>query len=231
MAAESDPSAPPGRTQMPRPSYVSPPALLVLHAVRVAGVVDVDVVARRTGVDQHRVRELLLDGEAAGWVTRVAFGGVGGWALTERGRSEDERRLREELDVTGARPVVEEAAQVFEPLNARLVRACTDWQLRPVGEDRLAPNVHTDPVWDAEVLDELAALACDLHELVGTVAARLQRFAGYDERYSAALARAEAGEQEWVAGIEVASCHTVWMQLHEDLLSTLGRRRDADTAR
>ena len=50
----------------------------------------------------------------------------------------------------------------------------------------------------------------------------LDRLAGYSERYEAALARARAGEREWVDGLGRDSCHTVWFQLHEDLLATLG---------
>ena len=61
-----------------------------------------------------------------------------------------------------------------------------------------------------------------LGPLCAELTAALERFAGYDERYAAALARAEAGQLRWVDGTGVDSCHTVWIQLHEDLLSTLG---------
>ncbi|SCL70413.1 hypothetical protein GA0070608_4328 [Micromonospora peucetia] len=208
--------------------WCSPPGLLVLHAVRVTGLADDVAVAHRTGVDQHQVSELLQDNEAYGWVTHVGFAGTSGWTLTERGRAEDARRLAEELDKSGARATVEEAHRGFRPLNARLVRACTDWQLRPDADDRLAVNDHSDPEWDARVLDELSALAGDLRQLVGGLANALARFGGYDERFSAALARAREGQQQWVAGVGVASCHAVWMELHEDLLSTLGIARGAE---
>lgn len=208
-------------------THVSSPDLLVLHAVRVTGVADDVAVSQRTGIDQDEVAELLLDDEAYGWVTHVEFAGTGGWTLTERGRDEDSRRLAEELDETGARSAVEQAHRVFESLNGRLVRACTDWQLRPKEDDRLAANDHSDPQWDARVLDELSALVGDLSQLVGGLAGALARFGGYDERFSAALTRARAGQGQWVAGVGIASCHAVWMELHEDLLSTLGIARGA----
>jgi hypothetical protein len=184
------------------------------------------MVSRRTGIALEKVSELLEDDEAYGWVTRAEFAGTSGWALTERGRDEDYRKLAEELDRAGARPAVEQAHQVFETLNGRLVKACTDWQLRPSQADRLAANDHSDPQWDARVLDELSALAGELKQLIGGLSATLARFGGYDERFSAALTRARAGEGRWVAGVGVASCHAVWMELHEDLLSTLGIPRD-----
>jgi hypothetical protein len=203
-------------------TYASTPDLLVLHAVRVAGMTDDEAVARRTGVDQGKASELLEDDEAYGWVTRVEFAGTAGWTLTERGRDEDSRRLSEELDQAGARGVVEQAHRAFESLNGRLVKACTDWQLRPTDNDRLAANDHSDPEWDARVRHELAALDDELTRLVGGLSGVLARFGGYDKRFSAALVRVRAGERQWVTGVGIASCHAVWMELHEDLLSTLG---------
>ncbi|MBT3153128.1 transcriptional regulator [Streptomyces sp. CHD11] len=209
-------------------THASSPDLLVLHAVRVTGVANDTAVARRTGVDHDTVCELLPDFEAYGWVTHVAFGGTSGWTLTERGRDEDTRKLAEELKEAGARAAVEQAHKAFEILNGRLVRACTDWQLRPTESDRLASNDHSDPAWDARVLNELEVLGGELTQLVGGLADVLARFGGYGERFSAALARARAGEGQWVAGVGVPSCHAVWMELHEDLLSTLGIPRGAE---
>jgi hypothetical protein len=40
--------------------------------------------------------------------------------------------------------------------------------------------------------------------------------------YTAALSKAQAGQRDWVDGHDRDSCHTVWIQFHEDLLATLG---------
>ena len=205
----------------------SQPELLVLHSVRIQGMVDDDAVALRFGLDQADTRELLLDGEAYGWVRQAAFGKTAGWSMTDRGRAEDDRRLAEELADAGARPVVEQVHETFGPLNARLLQACTDWQLRPEGSDRLTPNTHTDREWDAAVLAELEDLDAELVSLVSELGSALTRFEGYDTRFAAALGKARAGRGEWVAGVGVGSCHSVWMELHEDLISTLGIERGA----
>ncbi|NQV20995.1 MAG: hypothetical protein HQ511_06225, partial [Rhodospirillales bacterium] len=42
----------------------------------------------------------------------------------------------------------------------------------------------------------------------------------------AALEKAEDGETEFVSGAKVDSYHTVWFELHEDLLRILGRERE-----
>lgn len=196
--------------------------LLVLHAVRILGWADDAAVAARFGLDPAQTRETLLDHEARGWVSRTEFAGSGGWSVTERGRATEERLLADELDQTGARRAVTGAHARFGPLNSRLLRACTDWQLRPDASGALAPNDHADAGWDARVLDELSALAAELAPLVDELRTALPRFAGYDERFASALARARAGDGRWAAGTGVDSCHVVWMQLHEDLISTLG---------
>jgi hypothetical protein len=214
-------------THNPVPGRSSQPELLVLHSVRIQGMADDDAVALRFGLDEADTREILLDDEAYGWVRQAAFGGTAGWSMTDRGRAEDDRRLAEELADAGARPVVAQAHEAFGPLNARLLQACTDWQLRPEDGDRLASNTHTDPEWDAAVLAELDTLDAELAPLVTELTSALARFEGYDARFAAALGKARAGLGEWVAGTGMGSCHAVWMELHEDLISTLGIERGA----
>ncbi len=55
--------------------------------------------------------------------------------------------------------------------------------------------------------------------------AALQRFDGYADRFTAALERVLHGNRAWVDQTGIDSCHTVWIELHEDLLSTLGLER------
>lgn len=222
-------AAPPAQPVAPGPA--SPPDLLVLHGVRVAGMADEVALAHRTGLEERAVRELLEGDEARGWVTHVDFAGTAGWTLTTAGRVQDGRRLAVELEQAGARGAVEGAHRGFEPLNAHLVRACTDWQLRPTSDDRLAVNDHEDPAWDDRILAEIAEIAGDLRPLVDGLTGALLRFAGYHQRFAVALTRASAGDRRWVAGVGLASCHGVWMELHEDLLSTLGIGRDAEPGR
>ncbi len=209
-------------------AHVSAPDDLVLHGPRVLGLATTDRIAARFGLDRDDVEDLLLDFGGRGWVRSAAFGGSSGWFLTEAGRIEDERRLAAELDLTGARPVVTEAHARFGPLNARFGRVCTDWQLRPTRTDPLAANDHADWRWDERVLRALTTLGHDLAALTDPLGRCLERLDGYAARYAAALARVDHGERRWVDSPEVDSCHTVWIQLHEDLLATLGLERGAE---
>ncbi|MFH9728156.1 transcriptional regulator [Streptomyces sp. NPDC017254] len=209
----------------PAGPVVSDPELLALHAVRLKGMADDEAAAAHYGLDPEAVTEALLDHEARGWVIRRAFAGTRGWALTDSGRAEGERRLAGELAGAGLGPFVRERYETFLTDNARCLRACTDWQLRPDGSGRLAVNDHGDAAWDGRVLDELTALGQVVESLSEELGARLLRFDGYGARFTGALARVRRGELSWVDRVREDSCHTVWMELHEDLLATLGIAR------
>lgn len=193
--------------------------------MRLLGYAETSAVARRYRQDPDEVAEILLDLEAYGWVTCTSFGGTTGWSLTDRGRSEDERLLAAELEASAARPTVDRAHTRFLPANARFQDAVTRWQIRPVPGEPMAANDHTDHRWDDRVLEDLGSLGRVLASLTEELAGALPRFSGYDARYDAALARAVEGSDRWVDGVGIESCHVVWMQLHEDLLATLGLDR------
>ncbi|MCC2334949.1 transcriptional regulator [Cellulomonas wangsupingiae] len=208
-------------------SHDSAPDLLALHAVRVVGFADTPALARRFALDPGETQEHLLDAQACGWVARSAFADLAGWSLTASGRARDEHLLADELAHVEGGDEVRAAHEAFLPLNARLQRACTDWQLRPAAGDALAPNDHADAAWDGRVLDELAEVEQGLVPLVHRLAGILTRFRGYDTRFAAALFRARAGDGGWVDRTDVDSCHRVWFELHEDLVATLGADRGA----
>jgi hypothetical protein len=206
-------------------AHRSAPELVVLHGLRIKGMADEAALAGRFGLDPDLVQELLLDDEAFGWVTRVSFADLHGWALTERGYAQNQRRLGTELDQTGARAEVDAAHGLFVDLNSSFLATVSNWQIRPKPTDLLAANDHTDQRWDARVVADLHDLDHGLRPVCEQLAAALQRFDGYAERYSAALQRVDRGERSWVAQPKIDSCHTVWMELHEDLLATLGLER------
>lgn len=202
--------------------------LLALHAVRILGLASSAEAAFRFGLGVPETAAALLDGEASGWVTHTEFGDLEGWSLTESGRAENERRLAAELARVGGAGELCDIHGDFLPLNARLLRACTDWQLRPGAAGRLVANDHTDQVWDAAVIDELIAIDRLLGPLAARLGAVLVRLQGYDTRFSAALTRARSGAGGWIDRTDLDSCHRVWFELHEDLIATLGIDRSVE---
>ncbi|MEU4391093.1 transcriptional regulator [Kribbella sp. NPDC023855] len=203
----------------------STPELLTLHAVRLKGVADDVTVAGRFGLDQARTSELLLDHQAYGWITWSEFAGTGGWSLTDRGRAENERQLATELDQATGRETIHAAYREFLPLNGKLQQACTDWQLKPTPADLLAFNDHDDPQWDGQVIEQLRTIEQALRPLSERIGAVLARLGDYDRRFATALDRARDGDPTWIDRTDADSCHSVWFELHEDLIATLGVSR------
>jgi hypothetical protein len=79
---------------------------------------------------------------------------------------------------------------------------------------------------------ELIGEAEELVKRVGPALRRttelLPRFDRYQPRLAEALRRAEDGEWEYLISPGVDSVHTVWMEVHEDYLQTLGRSREEE---
>lgn len=114
--------------------------------------------------------------------------------------------------------------EAFRPLNREVLQLCTDWQLRPGG----APNDHRDAAYDWSVIDRLEALDERAGPLLRRLAGVEARFAPYRDRLRAARRRLSEGEHEWLTSPRVDSYHTVWMELHEELLSALGLTRNTE---
>lgn len=210
-------------------THHSAASLLVLHSVRLLGFADSEAVAERAGTSQADALRLLSDAEHAGWVQHVAFADLDGWSLTDSGKAENERQLAAERVSADPDGVVAATYRVFLPLNARLLQAVTDWQIKPTDADQFAPNDHSDRAWDGWVLRELTILGRDVAPLIENLSAVLARFDDYVARYESALRRAKSGELAWIDKTDIDSSHRVWFQLHEDLVATLGidRRHEA----
>jgi hypothetical protein len=117
--------------------------------------------------------------------------------------------------------VAQEAYQAFLPLNTQLLRICTDWQLRPDG----SLNDHSDSAYDFKVLERLDRLDERIAILVNRLAEAVPRFSAYPGRLTAALDKI-ADDRQWLASPRCDSYHTVWMQMHEDLLTAVGASRE-----
>lgn len=117
------------------------------------------------------------------------------------------------------------AYERFEKVNQDLKALITQWQTMTV-EGKLVPNDHSDADYDAKIIDRLA----DLHEraepILDDFAAVIPRLSRYKDRLTEAIDKVDAGETDYVSSVRLDSYHTVWFELHEDLLRILGTTRD-----
>jgi hypothetical protein len=189
---------------------VSESAWSVLHALRCVGAAGVPRLSAALGLPDPEVESELIDLAVVGFAAYEP-GPFGGWWLTDAGKAADAARRAEELDAAGARAAVGDAYERFLVLNPEVLDVCAAWQTRTPGS----------AVDDARVVALLGDVAARADPVVADLAAALPRFARYRVRLATALARVRAGDGDHVA-ISEEAFHTVWFQLHEDLLVTLG---------
>jgi len=201
----------------------SEPRFLVLHGLRLKGFAEAEPVAAGAGLAAADV-DGMLQALAAEGLTSHREGRISGWSLTPAGRDEHRRLVQDELDATGAKDVVHESYRRFLTLNPELLGVCTAWQLRPEGEAQVM-NDHSDPDYDRQVVARLAAVDEEVQPVTAELSGALERYGLYGPRLRAALERVQAGEPDWFTKPVLDSYHTVWFELHEDLLCTLGLER------
>ena len=200
--------------------------LLALLGLRLKGFAAADGVAEVVGADVAATAAALDAAVADGLVTFHEARAV--YMLNPAaGRPEGERLLAEQLDAAGVRSKVQADYDEFLTLNQQMLQLCTDWQIRADGDGKTL-NDHSDEDYDQDVIGRLVELDDELRKILTRLRGHLERYGSYTTRFRSALDRLLAGEIEYFTKPIIASYHTVWFELHEDLLATLGIDRAAE---
>ena len=194
---------------------------LALHGLAIKKHADAAAVAAAVGLEPAQAAELLK----AAVETGRAVEAQGGFVLSPAGRmildghySRFYGTLRDNQAFVGA-------YDRFERVNSELKQVITDWQTMDVGGQKVR-NDHSNEDYDAHVLDRLGEIHDRYLPILAQLAQHLPRLKRYERKLEAALDRAEDGAKEWVSDAKLESYHTVWFEMHEDLLRILGRTRD-----
>lgn len=196
---------------------------LVLHGLRLKGFGEPAAVAAAVGLDEATVEEHLAKLQAEEFAVRRE-GRLAGWSLTRAGRAEQEQRAADDLAASASTEAVAGAYRRFLELNVGMLTVCTDWQVR----DGATPNDHADAGYDAAVVARLRSIHDAVLPIVADLAGALDRYAHYAPRLTTAVERVEAGEREYFTKPIIDSYHTIWFELHEDLLTSLGIERSQE---
>jgi hypothetical protein len=210
-------------------AYPADPRLVVVTCVRLKGFADAGPIVDASGLDGAVVEDLLADLGARDFARR-RDGRVSGWTLTPAGRALHAELVAAELTSADCAADVETGYRRFLALNPRLLTTASAWQLRQENGQAVM-NDHTDADHDARVIGDLRALHTEVAPLLERLGSLLERFARYGPRLPSAVDRVEAGERDWFTKPLIDSYHTVWFELHEDLLSTLGKERASEESK
>ncbi|MBS1878454.1 MAG: hypothetical protein JST31_02970 [Actinobacteria bacterium] len=196
--------------------------LLALHGLAVKKAGSPAAVAAVIGAEEAEVEAALEAAVAAG----RAAGAKGTFMVAPVGREWLDAQYPQAFAGFRADPAATEAYERFERINRALLALFTDWQMVPTAGGERVPNDHGDSEYDADIVDRLGAQHEKAEKVLDSFAALEPRLGLYKQRLDSAYDRALAGEHEWVSGARIDSYHTVWFELHEDLLRMLGRERE-----
>ena len=195
-------------------------AYLVLHGLAIKKHADAAAVAAAVRLDEAEVQAALDDAVAKGRAVRAGEA----YSLTPVARVALDGAYSRLFAAQRADAAFAAAHERFEAINRELKQLMTAWQTIEIdGESVL--NDHTNKDYDDRLIDRLGALHERAEAILRQLAAGLPRLAIYAEKLESALEKAEDGAIEWVSGARIESYHTVWFELHEDLLRILGRTR------
>ena len=194
---------------------------LVFHGLAIKRYSTPEVIAELVGLPRETVSGVLAEALATGRAVEAR----GSYSLAPLARVALEARYGLHFAELRADPQFVAQYERFEVVNRNLKQIITEWQTVSVRGQRVA-NDHGDKAYDEGVIARLG----DLHEraepILAALAARSARLDRYRRLLTVALEKAEDGDTAWVSDIRCDSYHTVWFELHEDLLRILGRTRD-----
>jgi hypothetical protein len=192
--------------------------LAVLQGVRLKGRVNPVDLAATLGADLADIAPIVERLTAAGLLTEGAT-----LRITGSGSDRLAALLAEERE--GIDPAAMAAAyDDFRAVNSDFKRLVTDWQLK--GGPDGAPNAHDDADYDAAVLARLDDVHARTMPIIASAAAQLPRLSAYAAKLAAALGKVKADETTWLTRPLIDSYHTVWFELHEELIVAVGLTRE-----
>ena len=201
-------------------SRASEPTFLTHHALRIKGFARVDNLVEMIELDHGVVEEHLRTMADSEWAVFREARSL--WQLTPQGRTSHVEALAADLRGIDLGALAPHYAQ-FLDLNGRFKQLCGDWQLRD-GE----MNDHSDPKYDAKVIDRLSELDSEARPVVGAMSEVLGRLRTYGGRLESTCRSVREGRHDLFTGVMCGSFHDVWMELHEDLILSQGIDRAAE---
>jgi pyruvate, orthophosphate dikinase len=151
-----------------------------------------------------------------------------GVRLTPAGRAKADdllARERAELD----QRVFAQCYEEFIPVNLAFKQAVTQWQTKLL-DGKQVINDHTDSVYDNNVLAGLDSIHHSVSVLIERICLVAPRLGRYVARLTRALAKIRAADTRYLTAPNRDSYHSIWFELHQDLIGLSGSTREQESA-
>ncbi|WP_067650354.1 hypothetical protein [Nocardia harenae] len=191
-------------------SYTPDDEYAVLHGLRIKGMTAPAEIAAAMGIEAALAQEVLDDAVAREHARLRTGGRLQGYLLTTAGRARYGELAATRGPADSER--LDTAYRAFLEPNRAFKTLTTRWQTEANGHIEV-------------VLPDLREVHRSVLAVLTTAAQAVPRMTTYEQRFDAALESFASGEAAALARPMSGSYHDVWMELHEDLLLTLGRER------
>lgn len=192
-----------------------------LQALRLKGRIPAVDLPAAAGLDGDRATTIVADLISTGEVEEIR----GRLKLSASGRQALAEGLAVEQETIDRKRMLDLYKEFEEP-NSALKALMTRWQLK--ADD--VPNDHGDAEYDRSVIADLVRLDARFQPLLSQMVDVVPRLGHYPARFDAALSRVGAGDHSWFAKPLADSYHTVWFELHEELIGLAGLSRAEEAA-
>ncbi|MCV7412383.1 hypothetical protein AWC05_17365 [Mycobacterium florentinum] len=189
--------------------------LTVLQAIRLKGRIGEDDLIATLDEDPTDVAATLTDLTGAGLLIQNKT-----LRVSPEGRERLNVLLAEERSGID-QDVLAKSYDDFRAVNNTFKALVSDWQIKD-GQ----PNPHDDADYDTAVLNRLDEVHAQVSPIVDAVSTLMPRLAAYGKKLNAALVKVKAGDTVWLARPIIDSYHTVWFELHEELIAASGLTRE-----
>jgi pyruvate,orthophosphate dikinase len=201
-----------------------PAADTIIRALLIKGVVTVETLAPAVVASPEDLEPVLEQLAAAGLI-----GDSGALIqLTDEGKALGSELMTVDTETWGV-DNASAALDAFLPLDHRVKEIVTAWQMSEV-DGAPVLNDHSDAEYDAAVLERFALLHKDAATWLATLLDGLRRLADYASRLDRAADLVADGDHGYIASPRVDSYHSIWFELHEDLIMLAGRNRADEVA-
>lgn len=185
---------------------ISPDEFKILNYINIRQAIeDPNVISSMVEMQPARAKELFDSCVKVGYILEAD----GMWQLTESG--EEAVSQFRKLEVKNKERELEAIYERFDKENSIFKRIVSEWQ------------AERD---DQKALEGLEGVHIRISEIFQELSRLIPRYEIYPSRFNKALKNFKDGKTEYLAKYSVDSYHTIWFELHEDLLNLLGKERE-----
>ena len=183
-------------------------AFLVLNGAHLKKMANAEEIAAAVGVDVQTAASVLASAIAKDWAMDID----GRFLLTPEGAAVVHEYYRDIYAPLRLNTNMIAWYDRFEAINEQFIKQVSEWQTTE-GDERV----------QSRLMKTVERLMKFLEEIIPSI----PRYESYVRRFSNSISLVDRGDRDYVCKPTIDSVHNIWFEFHEDILSVLGRPRDA----